>query len=73
MILKEHFLWEEKTEKNIITTTIHTHNFIVAVFPSEKIFFSHWVFFLCWLFMGRKYLFIPCIKCIFLSRVIFMM
>ena len=40
MILKEHFLWEEKTEKNIITTTIHTHNFIVAVFPSEKIFFS---------------------------------
>lgn len=67
MILKEHFLWEEKTEKNIMTTTIRTHNFTVAGFPSEKIFF------LCWLFVGRKYLFIPCIKCIFLSRVIFMM
>lgn len=58
MILKEHFLWEEKTEKNIITTTIPTHNFIGAGFPSEKIFFFHWFFFFAgFLWAGNTYSF----------------
>lgn len=43
MILKEHFLWEEKTEKNIMTTTIRTHNFTVAGFPVKRFFF-YWFF-----------------------------
>lgn len=54
MILQEHFLWEEKAEKNIITTTIPPHILTVTSFPRVKRCFSHY-FFLCWLFMDRKY------------------
>lgn len=63
MILQEHFLWGEKAKKDDITTIILTHILIITSFPSQKIFFLH--FFLCWLFMSRKYLFTSCIKYIF--------